>query len=80
VGKSPTNKRLVIWVDKKWASRPELLALSDKGHTILPIPETDMAPDIVLSVKAHYWDEPFFTKPTYLESALKRARKEKAGK
>jgi hypothetical protein len=79
MGKTPTNLRLTIWVDGRWRDQDQILELSDKGHTIIPmdvefppVPE----PDLILSPVAHCWtDEMFDT--GLLDVALKRARARK---
>lgn len=79
MGKTPIP--LVIWVAQEWAQHPMVEALRAKGHRIL-VPgmkgfEPDEPPDLILHPAAHWWDEMMFTRPQYLEIALKAARERK---
>ena len=85
MGKTPVP--LTILIDGEWKARGEFLALTDKGHVLVASSDppnyvfTDLNQvDLVLSRKAHYWDDTMFAKPAYLDTALKvaRARKKEA--
>ena len=82
-----THQPLIIWVHSKWKDRPEVKALTEKGHDVrealfhdpdAPHVEAD-DPDLILHPAAHWWDDAMFDKPAYLEAAMKAARKRKYG-
>lgn len=62
---------LTILVDES-LRHPSLDALATKGHHIVyGVP----AADLILSKTAHWWHPALWEKPTYLEAALKAARR-----
>ena len=71
MGRTPIP--LTILVEGAWLSTPQILALTEKGHTTLPF--TPGAVDLILHSRAHWWADEMFSKPIYLEAALKAARK-----
>ena len=81
MGKSPKDKRLVIWVYHPWMARPEIAALDEKGHTLVDMEDTSLMdtrvePDLILHPSAHYWHDSMW-ETNLLEVAIKAARAKK---
>lgn len=68
------RKRLTLLVDDAWLEHAQIVALREKGYTILPLSVVAEKVDLVLSKHAHYWIDAMFD-AGYLEMALKRARR-----
>lgn len=69
---SKTSIPLRILIYDPWWDRPEVQALKEKGHEIVPLGGPY---DLILHPNAHWWDETMFGRPQYLETALKAARR-----
>ena len=66
-----TSQPLTWAVPPADLARPEILALAEQGHTILPL---TVEADIILSEHAHYWHPAMYARPSLLETVKKSAR------
>ena len=81
MGKSPVEKRLIVWCDADYVDQPQVRELADKGHTIIPLlsPADSgvVEPHLILSRRAHLWTPEMFDVKGLLSVAVKAARKRK---
>ena len=73
-----TSQPLKIGCFDDWLLHPEMVALRAMGHEVRNLDSINQFDvDLILHPSAHYWCEELFSKPSYLEAALKRARAKK---
>ena len=75
-----TSQPLVIYLDPRIlpVQKGRLAELASQGHTILPLELVPKA-DLILSPAAHWWTPLMWSKESYLDVAMKAARKRKKG-
>ena len=74
MGRTPKSLAMTIGVPREWLGRPEIVALAEKGHTVV---EAGPPLDLLLAPWAHAWQEPMFDKPALLAAAMSRVRRAK---